>query len=470
MMEFTLVNLTHGIYSDKNVIVLLLSIPVFRRIPIMAKQKHLTLDERFRISNLLETDHSFKFIGTELEKDGTTISKEIKNHVIFKKTGAFGRPYNACVHRSSCDNRLVCGTCTASRKLNFCHFCKHCNSHCPDFKQEFCERHSKPPYVCNGCNKLKKCTLEKHFYHAAAAHTEYRELFSEARTGISLSESQIMHLDKFISPLIMRGQSLNHICANNKDSIMVSESTLYRLVSYNLFSARNIDMPRKVRYKNRKVKKNFKVDKACRIGRTYEDYLMFLKDHSKLPITELDSVEGTKGGKVLLTIHFVKAELMLAFLRNANDSQSVLDVIDRLYMELRPDIFMTIMPILLGDNGSEFSNPKAMELDGQDNQRTHVFYCDPSAPFQKGSAEKNHELIRYIIPKGQSLDSYSQTDISLMMDHINSYSRESLGNKSPYDTFAFFYGENILKLFDCHRIPANDVTLNNSIFKKGDVK
>lgn len=69
----------------------------------------------------------------------------------------------------------------------------------------------------------------------------------------------------------MKGQSLNHICASNPDSIMVSESTIYRLIDYNAFTARNVDLPRKVRYAKRKSKKLFKVDKACRLQRTYED-------------------------------------------------------------------------------------------------------------------------------------------------------------------------------------------------------
>lgn len=56
---------------------------------------------------------------------------------------------------------------------------------------------------------------------------------------------------------------------------MVSESTLYRLVDYNLFQVRNIDMPRKVRYARRKKKKDYKVDKVCRIDRTYQDFLTF---------------------------------------------------------------------------------------------------------------------------------------------------------------------------------------------------
>ena len=210
----------------------------------------------------------------------------------------------------------------------------------------------------------------------------------------------------------------------------------------------------------------FKVDKSCRTNRTYQHYLEFCASHPDLPVTEMDSVEGKKGGKVLLTLHFVKAELMLAFLRDSNDSQSVIDIIEKLYLELRPDIFMNLMPLLLTDNGSEFSNPKAMEFDSQGNRRTHIFYCDPSAPGQKGSAERNHELIRYVLPKGTSLDDLTQADINLLMDHVNSYSRESLGNKCPYDMFKFLYGENILSLLGCHKIDPNDVTLTPALLNR----
>ena len=75
----------------------------------------------------------------------------------------------------------------------------------------------------------------------------------------------------------------------------------------------NIDLPRKVRYNARKVECHLKVDKACLIGRTYEDFKGYLLEYPDLAITQLDPVEGKKGNKVLLTIHFVKAELMLAF-------------------------------------------------------------------------------------------------------------------------------------------------------------
>ncbi len=426
--------------------------------------RHLTLDERFTIANMLSQRASFKAIARETGKDCTTISKEVRSHRVFKNSGAVGKAFNACIRRYECDHRSLCPGCHRNR---FCWSCKKCNSACPDFKQEFCKKLNSAPYVCNGCPERNQCTLQKCFYDAVSAQKEYRQVLSESREGISLSETEIQRIDSLVSPLLRKGQSFHHIYENNKDALMISERTLYRLIDYNLFEARNIDMPRKVRYSRRRHKKHVKVDAQCRIGRTYQDYQKFLQLHPDLPITEIDSVEGRKGGKVLLTIHFVQAEFMLAFLRDSNDARSVTEIFERLYLELRPDRFMELMPVLLGDNGSEFSNPAALEFDCQGNRRTHVFYCDAGAPYQKGSAERNHELLRYIVPKGNSFDQYNQKEINAMMNHINSYSRKSLGGKCPYEMFSFLYGEEILQLLDCKRIAPNDVTLNTSVFDRG---
>ena len=429
------------------------------------KKTHLSLDDRITIVHMLSEQCSFKQIALAVGKNCTSISREVRNHILFRKTGGYGRHYNACLLRKDCSHSTLCPSCLSSN-IKRCSFCDKCNANCPDFQQESCSRLLMPPYVCNGCPDRRSCTLEKHLYSADYAHKEYRELLSESRTGISYSEEDIRRLDSIVSPLIFRGQSLNHICANNRDSLMVSESTLYRLVDYNVFKARNIDLPRKVRYSRRRKAKEFKVDKACRSGRTYEAYLNHCSRHPDLPVTQMDSVEGKKGGKVLLTLHFVKTELMLAFLRDANDSQSVIDIFDRLYLELGPDRFSSLMPLILTDNGSEFSNPRAIEYDRQGNLRTRLFYCDASSPGQKGSAEKNHEFIRYVLPKGTSFDQLTQGDISLLMDHINSYSRESLGNKCPYELFEFLYGADLLHALGCHRIPPNEVDLTPALLNR----
>lgn len=106
-----------------------------------------------------------------------------------------------------------------------------------------------PPYVCNGCpQKHNQCTLEKHLYIPKIAQKEYELSLRESRTGIGITENEVAQLNALFSSLLRKKQSIHHICVNRPDSVMVSESTIYRLVDYNLFDARNIDMPRKVRY------------------------------------------------------------------------------------------------------------------------------------------------------------------------------------------------------------------------------
>ena len=246
---------------------------------------------------------------------------------------------------------------------------------------------------------------------------------------------------------------------------MVSERTLYTYMDANLFSARNIDMPRKVRmHPRRKRPDTVKVDPRCREGRTLEDFKIFMDENPDTPLVELDSVEGTKGRAVMLTITFVTDGLQFAVRREHNDSQSVTDLFHRLYLELGPNTFPDLFPVLLADNGSEFSDPKSIEFDANGNRRTWLFYCNASAPYQKGSCEVRHEMIRRIIPKGVDITPYSQEQINTMMSHINSYRRKTLGNKSPYEIFAFQYGEDILKKFGLRKIPPDEIILSPKLF------
>ena len=430
----------------------------------MNKNKHLTLDDRYTIQHSLEERMSFKSIGTLLGKDCTTIAKEIKGHMVFEKKGAPCRPFNDCIHRRKCTvNYHLCSPCNNNRH---CSTCGKCTSVCERYEKEICTLLSKPPYVCNGCPQKHNCTLEKHMYNAHKAHMEYIEIRSESRSGFNLTEDELRQLNSVVSPLLKNGQSLHHIMVNNADSISCCEKTAYVYINNNLFDARNIDMPRVVRFRPRKKKSvEPKVDKKCRIGRTYDDFKEFQKINPSLPVVELDSVEGVEGGPVLLTVHFVLPKLQLAFYRESNTSQSVIDIFNQLYESLGPETYGKLFPVLLADNGTEFSNPEALEFDKNGNRRSYVFYCNPSSPGQKGACENNHEFIRRVIPKGVDMSKYSQDKIDLMMNHINSYSRPELGDKSPYAMFEFYYSKRILDLLGVQLISSNDIVLKPELLK-----
>jgi IS30 family transposase len=181
----------------------------------------------------------------------------------------------------------------------------------------------------------------------------------------------------------------------------------------------------------------------------------------------MDSVIGRVGGKVLLTVYFRLSAMLFAFLRDRNDSQSVLDRFDWFWSNAGagPELFRRIFPVILTDNGSEFSNPSAIESVGGV-RRTSVFFCDACASWQKGGIERDHELLRAILPKGTSFDTLTQDDINLILSHVNSYSRPSRSDKSPYELFAFSYGTELLDNLGIRRIAPNDIVLKPSLLAR----
>lgn len=426
---------------------------------------HLTLNERSFIQDSLNHSKSFREIGGELKKAPSTISREVRNHIITERSGSYGNCFNECVYRYECREKAICMDKPDCVTKN-CRFCKECNTVCQNFEKEICSKLSKPPYVCNGCPDRLKCTLEKRYYNARTADNEYRKLLSESREGFNFTEEEFLTIDSIASESIDRGISVYNIVRKNKDILLCSESTLYRLIHSGSLKARTIDLPRAVKFKPRKgKKKQLKVDRKCTEGRTYADYLSFIEGNPDTLVTQIDSVVGSKGGKVLLTMMIPSCNFMLAFLRDNNTSQSVTDIFDWLYETLDKDMYEKLFSVILTDNGTEFSNPKAIEY-CDDIKRTRVFYCEPYASYEKPEVENNHTFIRRIIPKGVSMNNLEQRDIDLMMSHINSYPRKSLNGFSPLEMFVKYYGASTLHLLRQELIPDDKIILKPELLSK----
>lgn len=129
-------------------------------------------------------------------------------------------------------------------------------------------------------------------------------------------------------------------------------------------------------------------------------------------------------------------------------------------------LFLKTFPVILTDNGSEFLNPNLLETGFDSFVRTSIYYCDPNASYQKGSLEKNHEYIRYLIPKGKSLDSYTQDDITRMINHINSTARNSLNGRTPFELASLLLDRFVLETLGLKRIEHDEVCLKPSLLRK----
>ena len=156
---------------------------------------------------------------------------------------------------------------------------------------------------------------------------------------------------------------------------------------------------------------------------------------------------------------------MLAFLLEDKCTETVKSIFDELETLFTYEVFCKVFEVILTDNGTEFSDSLSLEFNDEGIGRTRIFYCNPASAYQKGSLEKNHEFIRYVIPKGKSMDNLNQEQINLMMNHINNYTRASLNWNSPYSLAEILLGKDILKKLNFSYIPFEEVKLTPKILK-----
>ena len=216
----------------------------------------------------------------------------------------------------------------------------------------------KAPFVCNGCSKKRGCRLDKYFYRAVRAQSEYKTILVESRRGINITEEDLATLDATISPLILNGQSPYMILQNHPE-ISQCEKTIYNYIDNGALSVSNLDLPKKVTYKPRKAHASEIDDTGIFEGRTYKDYEAFIKEYPDTKITEMDTVVGPEGShKVLLTLHFCAADFMMAYLLNSKEAIGVENTFDDINKAIGTELFCRTMPLIVTDYTEENTMPK----------------------------------------------------------------------------------------------------------------
>lgn len=432
--------------------------------------KQLSLPERIIIERMLHQDYSFASIARVLERSASTVAREVLHYRCF--SGRIPLPgENDCIHKTGCLKNALCPEmgfhgCFATR----CKRCPDgviCTSICEDYESFQCDLLDKPPYVCSNCKMQKRCKRNKAYYAAHKANAAHQRALKEAHSGVRKTPKQLREIAEIIEPLIAKGQSLNHICVTHGDELGISERTLYNYIDQNVFKVRNIDLPQKVVYRQRRPKRMLtKLEYQYRQGRTYADFESYTAANPELSIVEMDTVKGGREkGKVFLTMIFRKTSFMLIFLLKDGTQDSVIQVFDSLTEILGLALFKRLFSVILTDNGVEFKNPKALEHTRPGLPRSRVFFCDPQASWQKPQVENNHRLIRRILPKGTSFNQLNISDVSLICCHINSVHREHLENKTPFELMDSADERKLLSALNLSPIPPDEVILSPKLIK-----
>lgn len=441
---------------------------------IPGNNRHLSLADRHIIEAELKSKTSLRQIAILLCKDPTTISKEIKLHRQFRAVQF--TQWNKCIYRRHCKQQNICKDKTnCNRICSACRY-KRCNAVCKEFKRGICEMTMRAPFVCNGCEKKTGCKDDKYFYQADFAHKAYEAERRESRLGINSTPEEISNLNEIISKGVKNGQSIAHIYHANNSLIPCSEKTIYNYIDGGYFGVKNLDLPRKLRYKKRKNNKQTQEQRIAALnGRRYSNFVEFVSKND-VSVVEMDTVFGAQGtGKVLLTMNILSCSLLLAFLLDSCNQTQILKIFDALEVIIGPTTFRKVFTVVLTDRGVEFLHANELERSVQSKRgkRTKIFYCDPNAPFQKGRIEKAHTHIRSFFPKKSSFssgtlnnfDGMTQERITLMINHINSLKRDSLGGRSPMELALDILPNKMIEALGLKLIPANEVYITPTLLR-----
>ncbi len=424
--------------------------------------RHLTPTERGAIEAFLREGYSIRHIANRLQKNPSSISREINNH-----TKHISPKVCDCVNFKNCVHKKVCNSDTACRKD--CRNCSKAKKYCPDYVQSYCEK--KMDYqtgVCNQCKSRNNCHFEHDIYVSKDAQKEADKALHDTRSGRNIEPQTLDHISEVVTPLLKCGQSVYHIIQNHGSELGISESTLRRMINDCDIEARNLDLRTAVKMKPRRKRRTtgYKTMKVIKEGHKYEDFLEYMAAHDDA-VVEMDCVEGTiTDNATLLTLHFKAVHFQIAIIMDYHTSDCVVKALDKVEMALGKELFAKCFPVILTDNGHEFADIEGMERSVFGGKRTVVFFCEPNRSDQKGSAENNHKYIRYVIPKGTSLEPFNQMDITKMMCHVNSFNRRSLGGTTPFKFAALTLPEDFFTLLGLEEIPADDVCLKPRLLKK----
>ena len=386
-------------------------------------RRHLTIQDRMELQAYIYKNLSISEIARKMNFNKSTIQREILNNSVFKEGNGSIAP---------CSNKR----------------CTH---------------------LCNQCKAATYCNRPKLYYDFKQAEEFAREKLVDSRSYTRLTDEELSLVDEITyEGIIKNKQSLHHVYIANKElKDICSEKTIRRLIYKRQLRVKCHDLRRYVRYKHEYKKTNDQV--ALRnleviIGRQYRDYLEYCDKHKSKNVVEYDSVIGSiHDKKAILTITIKDCNFQFGYLIDKGSPSDVKRKILKLFRTIGEDQVKKIFPINLSDNGVEFSYFSDIEFNDDGEQICRTYYTNPYQSWNKAHCERNHELVRYVFPKKKSFDNITQEMLDEAFSNINSYVRESLGDRTPYDIVRKKYGKEFLDAIHIRKIELKKVKLTQLI-------
>lgn len=433
------------------------------------KFKSLEEFEHGIIQNCLDNNEKTGAIAIKINKESSTIKKAITRYSV----KICAKPKcSHCIKFKKCEKVKMC---EVGNNAN-CGFCKGCEiavSSCEDYDPlivcKYLKGHKK---VCNGCVNFKQCRKPKLVYRAKDAikiHNKNKKNSFKKSKLEKINDEDYKIYNENISSKIEKQISVAVVLATLTEELRtilnVSITTLYSYINKCMLRCRNIHLRNKLKRKEKKeVNREPNRSKNRGEGRSVHDITeeQLIVDN----IFEMDTVEGKKGGDLLLTIITRRQHFMFGLPMSSKHQSSVLKELDELERVIGTEKFKEILGRGITDNGCEFLNFNGLEKSIQSTdkelvERFKIHYADPYASYQKALVENNHRIIRYMIEKGYDMSNLTKEELLNVMNRVNNYPRKCLGYSTPYLEMIKVIDENILKQLGFYYIPIDELNMKS---------
>lgn len=212
---------------------------------------------------------------------------------------------------------------------------------------------------------------------------------------------------------------------------MVSTGTLYNMIWAGLFPISVTELPVALKRKSKKTKP--RENKRC-YGTSISERPKIVSQRIEEGHWEGDTVVGKRNGQeaVIFSLLEKKTENYIAIRISGKTSEGVMEAMQMLREEYG-DRFSQVFKTITVDNGSEFADFSQVEAWG-----TKVYFAHPYSSWERSQNERHNGLFRDYVPKGESIEQYSEEYLLMSADELNGRPRKKLGYCTPEELFEAF--------------------------------
>ena len=261
-------------------------------------------------------------------------------------------------------------------------------------------------------------------YRPSLAEKRYREQRSHCRRKRILEDPAVRGMMRqLIGRYFWSPEQVSERLKNEGSSVSISTSTIYRGFENGLLWDT-------LRFYLRHKYKTIGKHKQTKTHRCFVNLInqrpKEAKNRSELGHLEGDTITARGTNSCIVTMVDRKSRYLFAGRSPSKKADDVNSTIVSLLARSKVPI-----KTITFDQGSEFSNPAALERQ----LGINVFFAHPHSPWEKPSVENTNGLLRQFYSKFNALEDILEQNIDIVVFKLNLRPRKCLGWLSPYEVF-----------------------------------